>query len=309
MTEEIITNNHFKVEDSRAILYYYEGSSTLNKYSLDGLLNLDIQPVVANISWVMYTSSNADILRIQEDGTVLVLGEGLVKITVESLLNRDIEDSFSGVKGIKYFGDNVKVGVDEIKLKLNTYGEELGITEKYLGSYISDLYLSKRVGTIFDGQELLEIKVKSFNIEDDLENFKKLEIPLRNNTFVKLEDICEFETVESLERLVKDDGETNFYVFANVDSSVITATEVLEKIAPTIEKSACVDSFSNSMAPMIFLRHKRNMLAHGNESFADSASAFSTVQLEQLKEPAFAYMKEVTSSFEQYLDDELFLVS
>jgi multidrug efflux pump subunit AcrB len=35
---------------------------------------------------------------------------------------------------------------------------------------------------------------------------------------------------------VKDDGETNFYVFANVDSSVITATEVLEKIAPTIEK-------------------------------------------------------------------------
>lgn len=149
---------------------------------------------------------------------------------------RDIEDSFSKVKGIKYFGDNVKVGVDEIKLKLNTYGEELGITEKYLGSYISDLYLSKRVGTIFDGQELLEIKVKSFNIEDDLENFKKLEIPLRNNTFVKLEDICEFETVESLERLVKDNGETNFYVFANVDTSVITATEVLEKIAPTIEK-------------------------------------------------------------------------
>jgi len=149
---------------------------------------------------------------------------------------RDIEDSFSKVKGIKYFGDNVKVGVDEIKLKLNTYGEELGITQKYLGSYISDLYLSKKVGTIFDGKELLDIKVKSFNIEDDLENFKRLEIPLKNNTFVKLKDICEFEKVESLERLVKDDGETNFYVFANVDSSVITASEVLERIAPTIER-------------------------------------------------------------------------
>ena len=149
---------------------------------------------------------------------------------------RDIEESFSKVKGLKYFGDNVKIGVDEIKLKLNSYGEELGITEKYLGSYVSDLYLSKRVGTIFDGNELVEIQVKTLNIEDDLEQFKQLAIPLKNNTFVKLEDICEFEKVESLERLVKDDGETTFYVFANVDNSVITATEVLAQIAPTIEK-------------------------------------------------------------------------
>jgi len=73
------------------------------------------------------------------------------------------------------------------------------------------------VGTIFDGNELVEIQVKTLNIEDDLEQFKQLAIPLKNNTFVKLEDICEFEKVESLERLVKDDGETNFYVFANVD--------------------------------------------------------------------------------------------
>ena len=149
---------------------------------------------------------------------------------------RELEESFSQVKGIKYFGDNVKVGVDEIKLKLNTYGEKLGITEKYLGNYISDLYLSKRVGTIFDGNEVLEIKVKTLNIGDDLEQFKQLEIPLKNNIFVTLEDICEFEKVESLERLVKDDGETTFYVFANVDNSVVTATEVLEQIAPVIKK-------------------------------------------------------------------------
>jgi len=149
---------------------------------------------------------------------------------------RELEDGFAQIKGLKYFGDNVKVGVDEIKLKLNTYGEELGITQKSLGSYVSDLFLSKRVGTIFDGNELLEIKVKSFNIEEDLEAFKQLKIPLKNNTFVKLEDICEFEKIESLERLVKDDGETSFYVFANVDTSVMTATEVLEKMAPTIEQ-------------------------------------------------------------------------
>ena len=73
-------------------------------------------------------------------------------------------------------------------------------------------------------------------------------------------------------------------------------------------QAACAVPFSDGMAPMKFLRHKRNMLAHGNESFADSVSSFSTARLEELKEPAFDYMKAVTSSFDQYLDDENFLV-
>jgi multidrug efflux pump subunit AcrB len=149
---------------------------------------------------------------------------------------REIEEEFSKIEGIKYYGDNVKVGPDEIKLKLNAYGEELGITESHLGKYISDLYLTKKIGTIFDGNELVNVKVKSFNIEDDLESFKRLEIPLKNGVFVKLKDICEFKKVESLERLVKDDGETTFFVFANVNPSVITATEVLEKMDSSIEK-------------------------------------------------------------------------
>ncbi len=149
---------------------------------------------------------------------------------------REIESAFSSIDGIKYFGDNVKIGADEIKLKLNDYAKELGITQKYLGEYISNLYLSKKIGVISDGKELLDVKVKSLNYEDDLEKFKNLEIPLRNGSLVKLKNICEFIKVESLERLVKDDGETSFYVFANVNPSVITATEVLEKIAPLLEK-------------------------------------------------------------------------
>lgn len=80
-------------------------------------------------------------------------------------------------------------------------------------------------------------------------------------------------------------------------------------LSDDVEQAACAVPFSDGMAPMKFLRHKRNMLAHGNESFADSVSSFSTARLEELKEPAFNYMKAVTSSFDQYLDDEQFLVS
>ena len=149
---------------------------------------------------------------------------------------REIEKSFNETAGIKYFGNDIKLGADEIKLKINSYGEALGITEKYIGAYISKLFLSTKIVTIFDNRELIDVKIKSINFEDDLQSFKRLEIPLKDGMSVKLEDICEFNKIESLEKLVKDDGETNFYVFANVDGTVTTASEVLEKIAPTLEK-------------------------------------------------------------------------
>ncbi len=148
---------------------------------------------------------------------------------------RILENSFEKIKGIKYFGDNIKMGADEIKLKINSYGEKLGITERFLGNYISNLYLSKTSGVIFDNKELLDVKIKSFN-KDDFENFNLLSIPLKDGSSVQLKDICKFEIIKSLEKLVKDNGETNFYVFANVNPSIITASEVIEKIQAIIKK-------------------------------------------------------------------------
>jgi multidrug efflux pump subunit AcrB len=110
------------------------------------------------------------------------------------------------------------------------------VTEKYVGDYISKLFLSKKIGTIFDDNELVDIKIKSTNYDKDLESFKALQIPLRDGTLVRLHDICEFKTIQSLEQLVKDDGETSFYVFANVNAKVITSNEVIEKITPIIDK-------------------------------------------------------------------------
>lgn len=148
---------------------------------------------------------------------------------------RDIEKEFANIKGLKYFGDNIKMGADEIKIKVNAYGEELGVTKSYIGKYVSDLYLEKKNGVIFDDKELMDIRVKSIN-KDDIENFYNLEIPLKDGSLVMLKDICEFKKVKSLERLVKDDGETNFYVYANVNADVITSGEVVQKIQPLINR-------------------------------------------------------------------------
>ncbi len=145
-----------------------------------------------------------------------------------------LTDELLKMNGIVSASNSLKFGIDEIKLKVNEYGEKLGLTENYIGSYLSNLYLEKKKGVSFDEKEMLDIKIKSIN-KDDYNNFKNIEIPLGNGQFVRLYEVADFNIIKSFEQLVKDNTEKNFYVYANVNPEIITATEVLENLAPTLE--------------------------------------------------------------------------
>ena len=127
------------------------------------------------------------------------------------------------------------MGTDEIKIKINRYGEQLGLDEATIGRILSNMFLSKKKGTAFDENSLLEIKVESMN-KDDLQALKNLKIPLETGQNVALKDVVTFETLQSFEKVIKDYGETVFYVIANVNPSIITAGEVIEKMKPTLEQ-------------------------------------------------------------------------
>ncbi len=162
---------------------------------------------------------------------------GLVSNDNEKIIlaiNR-LQKEINEIKGIKSASNSLKFGIDEIKLKVNAYGEQLGIDETFIGSYLSNMYLSKKKGVTFDATDMLDIKIESLN-KDDYENFKNLEIPLKDGTFIALNQIVDFKIIQGFEQLLKDNAEKNFYVFANVDPDIITATEVLEKLQPTLNE-------------------------------------------------------------------------
>jgi multidrug efflux pump subunit AcrB len=148
---------------------------------------------------------------------------------------KKLEAALGKIKGLKFYGDNIKFGVDEIKVEINSYGRRLGVTPRFVGEYISRLYLPRKVGVVYNGKELLDIKVNSLD-KDDIEAFENLRIQLKDGRYVHLKDICTLKRVKSLERLVKDDGDTTFYVFANVDPKIATDGEVLEQLKPVIDE-------------------------------------------------------------------------
>ena len=145
-----------------------------------------------------------------------------------------LKEYISSLDGIKNVASSANFGVEEIKLKVNAYGESLGITEQSLGSNLSNIYLSKKKSVFFDNEGMLDLKIQSIykDNNDDLEN---IQIELDDGIFVLLKDVTTFVKIKSFENLLKENGVVNFFLYANVDSNIITAGELLEKIQDKLD--------------------------------------------------------------------------
>jgi multidrug efflux pump subunit AcrB len=145
-----------------------------------------------------------------------------------------LKETLGQTEGVVSVNDSMNFGRDEIKLEVNPYGESLGLTEKAIGSMLANTFLERRIAIAFDSNDLLELKVRSEQKEmlDALRNFP---VMLGDGTFVALHEVVLFHTQRSFEKIIKDGGVKNFYIYANVDSKTITATEVLERLAPILQ--------------------------------------------------------------------------
>jgi HAE1 family hydrophobic/amphiphilic exporter-1 len=81
----------------------------------------------------------------------------------------------------------------------------------------------------------LELKIRSTQ-KESLETLKKLHIRVSNREFVPLKDVVTFHKFKSFEKIIKDSGEKNFYVYANVDSKKIIAIQTLQKLEQPIKE-------------------------------------------------------------------------
>jgi len=147
-----------------------------------------------------------------------------------------LQHALHQTEGVVSVNDSMNYGRDELKLKVNSYGESLGLTEQYIGSLLANAFLERRIALAFDSDNLLELKIRSEQ-QDALEALKHFQIPLTDGTFVSLKEVVDFKKIRSFEKIIKDAGVKNFYIYANVNSKRITATEVLEKLAPLLDEA------------------------------------------------------------------------
>ncbi len=127
------------------------------------------------------------------------------------------------------------MGIDELKISLNSYGESLGLTEADIGRFLSNYYLAKKVNLVFEKNDILDVRIQSM-AKNNLDSLKYQNIPLNDGRMVNLKDVVNFKTIQSFEEIIKTKGERIFYLYANVDSDKSTASEVLEKYKKDLEE-------------------------------------------------------------------------
>lgn len=147
-----------------------------------------------------------------------------------------IEKELKGIDGVIAVSNNKKLGPKELKLKINSYGQQLGITEGYLINTMRGLFLEAEYGKMLGSVGIIRVKLQD-NQKDTNYNLKNLQIALPNsNAKVALKDIADFIYVQTPLVFYKDNGTKIWSVTAQTTKGKATASEVMQQLQPVLQK-------------------------------------------------------------------------
>ena len=153
-----------------------------------------------------------------------------------SLTLEKIKDKLKSIDGVYDIIDNAKEGADELKLRVNEYGQELGFNERYITQTLRGVFLKSEYSKVFNQTGLLRLKIEDIN-KDSIENIKSLKISTPDNRYiVRLSEVCDFTYKHSFVKIFKEDTHRIRSVYARVDTKKILSTQVSEIIEPLLEK-------------------------------------------------------------------------
>ena len=145
-----------------------------------------------------------------------------------------IEENLSVIPYVKDVGNNAQLGKMEYKLRINAYGEQLGMSEVGIAQTLSGYFLDSRKAMTFSPNGVMEIRTKSL-VKDSEKTLKNFMIPTPSGSVVKLTDVVDIKKIRAFEKIEKRDGNTVKSVFANIDKKKTTAVDVLKKIKPLLD--------------------------------------------------------------------------
>jgi multidrug efflux pump subunit AcrB len=156
-----------------------------------------------------------------------------IKVKLHAM--KKVEEKLAGIPGVKEVSDNANEGERELKLRVNEYGQSLGMSEGYITSVLRGAFLKAEYGKIFDTKGLVRIKIEDM-YKKDTSALKDFILSTPDGTQrVKLADVTDFIYKKSFVKIFKEDGEKVRSLFATVDKKIITPTEVMQEIKPLLE--------------------------------------------------------------------------
>ncbi len=123
--------------------------------------------------------------------------------------------------------DDANYGIDEIKLKINKYGQSLGLDEKMLSNALSGYFLEKSVTKGFDKKGMFEVVIQEKN-KNSLKTLQDFSINLTNQK-IALKDVVDFVVVKNYAKIFKEGGKRKWAVTSEIKQNA-NANEILKSV-------------------------------------------------------------------------------
>ncbi|SFV57455.1 RND multidrug efflux transporter; Acriflavin resistance protein [hydrothermal vent metagenome] len=184
--------------------------------------------------------------RVYEELNIFAQQTGIVGHDIEigfSSLNQDevlgaidsIKAKLSTIDGVHDISDNANEGERELKLRVNEYGQSLGLSEGYITSALRGSFFKGEYAKAFNQEGLLRIKVED-KYKDEKGSIDNFRLTTPEGRVVVLSDVCDFYYQKSFVKIFKEDGDKILSLFARVDKKVIVPNDVMKQIEPLLNK-------------------------------------------------------------------------
>ncbi|MCH9740159.1 MAG: efflux RND transporter permease subunit [Epsilonproteobacteria bacterium] len=145
-----------------------------------------------------------------------------------------LEAKLATVDGVNDIANNANEGELELKLRVNEYGQSLGLSEGYITQELRGSFFKGEYAKMFNDEGLVRIKVED-RYKDQKGSLDNFRLTTPEGQVVVLNEVCDFFYQRSFVRIFKEDGDKVRSVFARVDKEVIVPTDVMKQLKPLLK--------------------------------------------------------------------------
>ena len=215
--EPIKVKNQIRIHSAKKVAFMIK--QKLNKLNIKGLKELNVFVPQAGI--------------VKSDIVISIAGKN-TKETLWAL--KLLEKNMKKMKGVYNIYNDAELGAYEFKIKVNAYGQKLGITDGYLYNVLRGFFGEAEFDKTFDNEGIVEIIFKDKN-KNSIKHLKNFRINIPNtDKYIELNKIAIFKIYRSFKKIHKYDGIAAKSVYASLNKKIITVSQFYKKINPILEK-------------------------------------------------------------------------
>ncbi len=229
-----VPNNFVNKYITPYLSFHYDSSGRERQktsYELEDLLYKELKPIENSYKFEKF----------EVKGPRSGIANVPIEIYFQTNNNKKANEMLKEIKAIlkdtnqtKNVADNAISGVDEIKLKINKFGQSLGLNEKKLANFLSGYFLESSVAKGFDENGIFDIVIQETN-KNSLYTLQNFMITLNDGKQITLKDVADFVIVKNYATIYKKGGQRKWEVTSEAKLGA-NINEILKQIKTKLKK-------------------------------------------------------------------------